>query len=124
MSGAGKCDSFSGGSPDRAVKGGGGEGGRHFVFRLSMVFSSKEKIHPILNQQKRVIIVRGIQTARRNRVNDTTPNMTFHLFLDLDFRLSRKVRASHCHCNAATVLGSIPASADTVEPEERQMKQR
>jgi hypothetical protein len=31
------------GSPDRAVKGGGGEGGRHFVFRRSMAFSSKKK---------------------------------------------------------------------------------
>jgi hypothetical protein len=38
-------------------------------------------------------------------------------------RSSQVVRASGCNSEIATVLGSIPASSDTVESEGRQMKQ-
>ncbi len=38
-------------------------------------------------------------------------------------RSSQVVKASDSQCQSATLLGSIPASSDTVESEGRQMKQ-
>jgi hypothetical protein len=45
MSGAGKCDSFSGGQPDRAVKGGGEKGRDDILFLDEAWLFHPRKIH-------------------------------------------------------------------------------